>query len=68
MNDNWISIDERLPTQDECRQYDCDFLVTPGNREIYISTCVADETWHEESLGDITKIVTHWQPLPEPPK
>ena len=63
----WISVDERLPEEEG--YYLCvlaDDIVAPyvlrvqfSNNKFFISE------WHEENTG---RKVTHWMPLPEPPK
>ncbi len=62
----WISINERLPPEDEW------VLVCGGKR--YSSFMVArwtrSDEWLIESCSDIINIYppTHWTPLPDPPK
>ena len=65
----WISVDERLPTEEEYRdEYEelIPLLVTEKDT-IYPYRALYDgKTWGD-GLTAITKI-THWMPLPEPPK
>lgn len=55
--DNWISVEERLPSVYE------NVLVRPFNREPYINMIELDGSWFYED-----KTITHWQPLPAAPK
>ena len=55
----WISVDERLPEQHICCLTfgdDFDFAYMTGSGGF------------REWSNDQSIIVTHWQPLPEPPK
>ena len=64
----WIPVTERLPKDDR-------FLVTTSNGVVgeafldegkfYWQECVGNEYWDGE---DPIESVTHWMPLPEPPK
>lgn len=58
----WISVKERLP--EECE----DVLVYLGEGKIDVCRLIHNMFWGASGalydLGD----VTHWQPLPEPPK
>lgn len=62
---NWIPVTERLPERME--QYLCIVLrPIPGGkyvRGMKVLWCDHDNHWSCEGL-----IVTHWMPLPEPPK
>ena len=53
----WISVDERLPEMHE------DVLCLCG-RSVEIDFMCSDDTW----CGVHNKPITHWMPLPEPPK
>ena len=55
----WIPVTERLP--DQCM----DILVSYRDRHILMGTAMCDD-WIEEDLEDGK--ITHWMPLPEPPK
>lgn len=65
---NWISVKERLPDEYE------DYLVWIVNDEFYakhpdiMTFETLDKTWgpHPPARKD-SNVVTHWQPLPEPP-
>ena len=54
----WISVDERLPKQWEMVLVFCDDIVS-------IDFISSRGRWYEHIDHDI---VTHWMPLPEPPK
>jgi len=74
--DNWISVDDRLPSNDD------DVLVFPApNNETGVITASYNpwggqygKKWmyceYASNYGDeyYEATVTHWQPLPEPPK
>ena len=64
---NWIKCSDRLP---EDEQY---YLIKDKEEGLLIGHYIADiESWSEKGTGcgcccsSIT--ITHWQPLPEPPK
>lgn len=59
----WISVNDRLPDPLE------DVLVIDSNGNIFISWVkeFGNGRFAYENRGDITHI-THWMPLPEPPK
>ena len=65
---HWIPVSERLPP--DCSSYairSIQLIVNDGFVTIgywYPET----ETWHDTSVRGITKQVTHWMPLPEPPE
>jgi hypothetical protein len=62
-NNGWISLSERLPKNED------DVLVIDRNGKISTASFVGgiwfdyNNEFHEESDS-----ITHWQPLPEPPK
>ena len=66
----WIPVTERLPDRDG--QYLCNYHF--GEHRAMTFTRVldyyaTDKVPHfQHTLGDITMKVTHWMPLPEPPK
>ena len=51
--DNWISVSDRKPTE-----ADGEFLVYDLDKDVYI----------HDGMDSILPNVTHWQPLPKPPK
>lgn len=55
----WIPVEERLP--DQC----IDVLVRYRDKHVLLGTAMCDD-WIEEDLEDGK--ITHWMPLPEPPK
>ena len=72
----WISVDERLPEEDD------NYIVTAcdegcdGEGILWYDTVVIEAeyykgewSWNENGTEyDITDLVTHWQPMPQPPK
>ena len=68
----WIPVTERLPEEDGDL-----YIVTAYNEEIWWNRVVVvtaeyyrgNWTWNENGREwDLTDSVTHWMPLPEPPK
>ena len=63
----WISVDDRLP------EIEGHYLVHtprsfPKNCKLQIGELYSDDnSWYNEA-DDYLDDVTHWQPLPEPPK
>ncbi|WP_283119615.1 DUF551 domain-containing protein [Neisseria elongata] len=60
----WISVEERLP---ETEGY---VIVAWANGYVELSRCTRDKyshggSWHPDFIPDD---ITHWQPLPKPPK
>lgn len=74
--DGWISVEDKLPDEDgEYIVYAQDESSLPNEGIWYENVVVVayyrfDEwTWYEDDNDyDITDIVTHWMPLPEPPR
>lgn len=58
--DNWIPA-SRKPTES------ADYIVALKDSSISGRAYYQDGVWYS-FLGDITDRVTHWQPLPKPPK
>lgn len=59
----WISVEDRLP-EDDARVLVCD------TREDYVSIWeyFGDGLWFGDEVIWATEDITHWMPLPEPPK
>lgn len=58
----WISVKERLPDE-------VDTYLVYGRYGIEFALYYGDGEWLTcEDLTNITRFVTHWMPLPEPPK
>lgn len=69
MENQWISVTERMPHERIQA-----VLVFNGDAPLY-NQCVKQATWFSQSLRfkrDSTETflgtITHWMPLPEPPK
>jgi len=61
----WISIDDSWP------QSDFEVLVAVDDdvfTDIFRCGCVEGEYYFDSELNSIGKRITHWMPLPEPPK
>ncbi|ONN71694.1 DUF551 domain-containing protein [Pseudomonas oryzihabitans] len=68
----WISARDRLPEIDEIGMSACVLIYMPGCGEMSIKVGSYQEdtngkTWVDEN-GYSEPDVTHWMPLPEPPK
>ena len=56
----WISVEDRLPEKDEI------VIICTNENFIYAGELIGD-TWFLDN-DSWTATVTHWMPLPEPPK
>ena len=56
----WISVDDRLPEKDEI------VIICTDKNFIYAGELIGD-TWFLDN-DSWTATVTHWMPLPQPPK
>ena len=59
--DEWVDAGEKLPPEDEDKKA---YLVKVGSN-VTIAEYYGDGEWLTYSLCDITRLVTHWQQLPE---
>ena len=72
----WISVDDRLPEKDGCYIVTaCDEGCSCGDGIWYDTVVIEAEhykgewSWNENGTEyDITDFVTHWMPMPNPPK
>ena len=55
----WISVEERLPETDEHYLVWCS-----DNNSCELALYYGDGEWLTEDLENITRVVTHWMPLP----
>jgi len=62
----WISVKDALPKEDE--EYIC--FVSNGSDEDFVTSFIfAGGEFGDEIHGNkFNKFITHWMPLPEPPK
>lgn len=56
----WISVDERLPTKEDANEYGDVLAITYKNRRV--------QSWNWELVKKNSSMFTHWMPLPEAPK
>ena len=61
----WISVKDRLPDIDNEYIVALDFLEVKSTTMNFMSM---PSKWYTMSSIDVSKRVTHWMPLPEPPK
>ena len=67
----WISVEERLPEVDkryDGYEYSAELLVYDGLRRRAAYYCHTSGVWYDSRYEDDTFEVTHWMPMPEPPK
>lgn len=70
-NPRWISVEERLPEVDKRYgeyEYSAELLVYDGLRRRSAYYCHTSGVWYDSRYEDDTFEVTHYMPLPEPPK
>ena len=70
----WISVKDRLPELDPRFQYDSKYCIVATEHVVTTASFREDivrgkkvKRWHG-AYGLFRGIVTHWMPLPEPPK
>lgn len=66
----WIPVTERLPENDEVVLILCKIgkMFVGFRKQLYSKRYVWQILTARDSTKEITQIVTHWMPLPEPPK
>lgn len=64
----WISVEERLPKANEydSRGYAVPYLVMNG--WMRVTARRTENYWVLFGVGTVLEYVTHWMPLPQPPK
>ena len=68
----WVSVEDRLPKQ-ECGEDwfapDSYILCATKDKKVFVASYSHQNKyfWYRDSLHPL-KDITHWQPLPEPPK
>lgn len=68
---HWISVDERLPEVDaryDEYEYSAELIVYDGSQKRVAYYCHTTKEWRDSRYEDDIIEVTHWMPLPEPPK
>lgn len=62
---HWISVEDELPID-----YEPVLAVVGGNHFAFVGICLNKKTWYCEIQNKATEIIgiTHWMPLPQPPK
>lgn len=82
MANEWISVKDRLPENGGLYLVCCESLIKGGNDTVWMVRFTPKykgifleenkaywyETDHEFGDIDVTEHITHWMPLPEPPK
>lgn len=58
----WISVKDKLPKEDEIVKIKMTILFTTIKESLYL------KKYFNVKGENVTKWVTHWMPLPEPPK
>ena len=72
----WISVDDRLPGTDgiyivcDCRLKGNPWIHTAGFRKASSSWCELHGVYYDDRYGRYSEQdkITHWQPMPQPPK
>ena len=64
MTQEWISVKDRLPQNYESRQM---YIISNSGFVTFGFYYSNKKTWSDGKY-DITSQVTHWMPLPQPPK
>jgi len=68
----WISVDDRLPEVGKAGAYRSNDVLVIDNGEILMACFVKIKSgaywWRMSHLDEKLNHVTHWMPLPEPPK
>lgn len=62
---HWISVEDEFPID-----YEPVLAVVGGNHFAFVGICLNKKTWYCEIQNKATEIIgiTHWMPLPQPPK
>lgn len=63
----WISVKDRLPEL-ETQGCSVDVLFTEDGKTFFGYVCFSDNVFRCQSTDEYCHQVTHWMPLPEPPK
>lgn len=70
MNGGWISVEERLPSKEECEKNDGAFLVQSCTGEMFVGKIfneyVSEANDYENHLKCCNTYIAAWRPLPEP--
>ena len=66
MNDGWIPVEERLPTKEECKKDNNNFLVQVDSGERFSCEYDPEANGYDNPQWCCNIPVVAWRPLPEP--
>ena len=66
MNDGWIPVEERLPTKEECKKDNNNFLVQVDSGERFSCEYDPEANGYDNPQWRCNIPVVAWRPLPEP--
>ena len=66
MDDGWIPVDERLPTKEECKKDNNNFLVQVDSGERFSCEYDPEANGYDNPQWCCNIPVVAWRPLPEP--
>ncbi len=68
-SNEWISVNDRLPEIGTNKQYPhcSDNVIATSGKSVFLAY-YEDGEWCNTKTDFPTNVVTHWQPLPKPPK
>lgn len=66
MNDDWIPVEDRLPTEEECKKDNNNFLVQVDSGERFSCEYDPEANGYDNPQWCCNIPVVSWRPLPEP--